>query len=74
VTPEGNRISEWDVPIRDIPIHSEGSIAGAGGVNSLGSRGVTEDVELPKELTPVTSHSIAFVEATLLRQGRHSIR
>lgn len=28
---------------------------------SLGSRGVTEDVELPKELTPITSHSIAFV-------------
>jgi len=39
--------------------------AGAGGVTSLGSRGVTEDVELPKELTPVTSHSIAFVEALL---------
>src|SRR5215472_6845062 len=36
--------------------------AGAGGVTSLGSRGVTEDVELPKEFTPVTSHSIAFVE------------
>ena len=31
-------------------------------MTSLGSRGVTEDVELPKELTPVTSHSIAFVD------------
>ena len=41
------------------------SAAGAGGVISLGSRGVTEGVELPKELTPVTSHSIAFVEPTL---------
>lgn len=38
------------------------SAAGAGGVTSLGSRGVTEDVELPKELTPITSHSIAFVK------------
>ena len=47
---------------------------GAGGVNSLDSRGVTEDVELPKELTPVTSHSIAFVEATLHRPGMDSIR
>ena len=47
---------------------------GAGGVISLGSRGVTEDVELPKELTPVTSHSIAFVEATLLLRGPRSIR
>ena len=37
------------------------SLRGAGGVNSLGSRGVTEDVQPPKELTPVTSHSIAFV-------------
>lgn len=33
---------------------------GAGGVNSLGFRGVTDDVEPPKELTPITSHSIAF--------------
>jgi len=40
----------------------------------LGSRGVTEDVELPKELTPVTSHSIAFVEATLLLRGPRSIQ
>src|SRR5262245_59037982 len=47
--------------------------AGAGGVTSLGSRGVTEDVELPKELTPVTSHSIAFVVPTLHRLARHSI-
>jgi len=43
-------------------------------VNSLGSRGVTEDVELPKELTPVTSHSIAFVAATLLPPAPRSIR
>jgi len=50
------------------------SAAGAGGVTSLGSRGVTEDVELPKELTPVTSHSIAFVEATLHRKWHGSIR
>lgn len=49
-------------------------MAGAGGVTSLGSRGVTEDVELPKELTPVTSHSIAFVEATLHRSRATSIR
>jgi len=48
-------------------------VAGAGGVNSLGSRGVTEDVEPPKELTPVTSHSIAFVGATLHRLRRCSI-
>ena len=32
-------------------------------MTSLGSRGVTEDVNLPKEFTPVTSHSIAFVDA-----------
>ena len=50
------------------------SAAGAGGVTSLGSRGVTEDVELPKELTPVTSHSIAFVVATLHRSHGGSIR
>lgn len=49
-------------------------LPGAGGVTSLGSRGVTEDVKLPKELTPVTSHSIAFVEPTLHRTERHSIR
>jgi len=42
-------------------------------VISLSSRGVTEDVELPKELTPVTSHSIAFVEATLRRPRQLSI-
>jgi len=47
----------------------QSTVAGAGGVNSLYSRGVTEDVELPKELTPVTSHSIAFVVATLRRPG-----
>jgi len=46
---------------------------GAGGVTSLGSRGVTEDVELPKELTPVTSYSIAFIEATLHRLRSPSI-
>ena len=43
-------------------------------MNSLDSRGVTEDVEFPKELTPVTSHSIAFVEATLHPPGRDSSR
>ena len=53
----------------DASLRIPSTVAGAGGVNSLYSRGVTEDVELPKELTPVTSHSIAFVVATLRRPG-----
>src|SRR5438094_10596715 len=31
-----------------LEVSSGGSVPGAGGVTSLGSRGVTEDVELPK--------------------------
>jgi len=48
----GNANNFLRVPVRKsawiLEVSSGGSVPGAGGVTSLGSRGVTEDVELPK--------------------------
>src|SRR5437773_11980323 len=57
-----------EADLRGILLRS--SVAGAGGVNSLGSRGVTEDVELQRNSPPITSHSIAFVRLLCTFRGR----